>query len=73
MQPGREVVSTSKNPPGVIIPSAGSARGGVWRSLVARLLWEQKVNGSNPFTPTTAPVSRRFFRVTSRCACSSTG
>ncbi|ETZ04557.1 hypothetical protein K737_301029 [Holospora undulata HU1] len=25
---------------------------GVWRSLVARLLWEQNVGGSNPFTPT---------------------
>lgn len=26
---------------------------GVWRSPVARLLWEQDVEGSNPFTPTT--------------------
>ena len=25
---------------------------GVWRSLVARLLWEQDVAGSNPVTPT---------------------
>ncbi len=25
---------------------------GVWRSPVARLLWEQDVEGSNPFTPT---------------------
>ncbi len=25
---------------------------GVWRSLVARLLWEQEVGGSNPSTPT---------------------
>ena len=27
--------------------------GGVWRSLVAHLLWEQGVGGSNPSTPTT--------------------
>ena len=26
--------------------------GGVWRSLVAHLLWEQGVGGSNPSTPT---------------------
>ena len=26
---------------------------GVWRSLVAHLLWEQRVAGSNPVTPTT--------------------
>ena len=25
---------------------------GVWRSLVAHLLWEQRVAGSNPVTPT---------------------
>ncbi len=27
---------------------------GVWRSLVARLLWEQDVAGSNPVTPTSS-------------------
>ena len=27
-------------------------RNGVWRSLVAHLLWEQGVEGSSPFTPT---------------------
>ena len=26
---------------------------GAWRSLVARLLWEQEVGGSNPSAPTT--------------------
>ncbi len=26
---------------------------GTWRSLVARLLWEQDVAGSNPVVPTT--------------------
>ena len=25
---------------------------GAWRSLVAHLLWEQGVEGSNPFAPT---------------------
>ena len=31
----------------------GDPDAGVWRSLVARLLWEQDVAGSNPVTPTT--------------------
>ena len=26
---------------------------GVWRSLVAHLVWDQGVQGSNPCTPTT--------------------
>ncbi len=34
-------------------PEAANMRAdGVWRSLVARLLWEQEVGGSNPLTPT---------------------
>src|SRR5882757_4537589 len=30
---------------------------GVWRSLVARPLWERKVVGSNPATPTSSPTA----------------
>ena len=30
---------------------------GAWRSLVARLLWEQEVGGSNPLAPN-APVAQ---------------
>lgn len=30
---------------------------GVWRSLVARPLWERKVVGSNPATPTTGKIA----------------
>jgi hypothetical protein len=30
-----------------------SCRHGAWRSLVARLLWEQEVAGSNPAAPIT--------------------
>ncbi len=35
---------------------------GVWRSLVARLLWEQDVAGSNPVTPTTLLLEPLSFR-----------
>ena len=34
-------------------PSMG-APVGAWRSLVAHLLWEQRVGGSNPSAPTTS-------------------
>jgi hypothetical protein len=34
-------------------PWPGRSRIGEWRSLVARLLWEQRVAGSNPVSPTT--------------------
>jgi hypothetical protein len=33
---------------------------GVWRSLVAHLLWEQGVQGSNPCTPTIISPATRF-------------
>ena len=33
----------------------GLRRDGAWRSLVAHLLWEQGVAGSNPAAPTRAP------------------
>ncbi len=33
----------------------GLRRDGAWRSLVAHLLWEQGVAGSNPAAPTSAP------------------
>ena len=29
---------------------------GVWRSWLARLLWEQEVEGSSPFTPTSSYI-----------------
>ena len=35
---------------------------GVWRSLVARLLWEQDVGGSNPLTPTSLRRARQAAR-----------
>src|SRR5690606_11147474 len=35
---------------------------GVWRSLVALLLWEQEVGGSNPSTPTKYVWLRRVSR-----------
>ncbi len=43
---------------------------GVWRSLVARPLWERKVVGSNPATPTTISVLLGIFRGrTARSRC----
>jgi hypothetical protein len=33
------------------------ARHGAWRSLVAHLLWEQRVGGSNPSAPTTCTIA----------------
>ena len=42
--------------------------GGAWRSLVAHLLWEQGVGGSNPLAPT-AKLARPLREP---CGCSST-
>jgi hypothetical protein len=42
--------------------------GGAWRSLVAHLLWEQGVGGSNPLAPT-AKLARSLREP---CGCSST-
>lgn len=39
---------------GAALFSVRPKRGGAWRSLVAHLLWEQGVAGSNPAAPTTA-------------------
>src|SRR5579862_4433605 len=36
------------------------ARSGAWRSLVARLLWEQEAPGSNPGAPTSFPFDHPF-------------
>jgi hypothetical protein len=37
---------------------------GEWRSLVAHLLWEQRVAGSNPVSPTTLTAEERGFVIT---------
>ena len=31
---------------------------GAWRRLVARLLWEQEVGGSNPLAPTSLSLQK---------------
>jgi hypothetical protein len=36
-----------------LVRSLTSRNDGMWRSLVAHLLWEQGVGGSNPLIPTT--------------------
>jgi hypothetical protein len=42
--------------------------GGAWRSLVAHLLWEQGVGGSNPL----APTAKLAGPIREPCGCSST-
>jgi hypothetical protein len=34
---------------------------GAWRSLAARLLWEQEVGGSNPLAPTNVLIRADLF------------
>ena len=36
--------------------------GGAWRSLVAHLLWEQRVGGSNPSAPTNSGSQSAVLR-----------
>jgi hypothetical protein len=41
---------------------------GAWRSLVARLLWEQEVGGSNPLAPTNKFNKKKQVRVSLICS-----
>ena len=43
------------------------ARHGAWRSLVAHLLWEQRVGGSNPSAPTTSTTRHRACPANTLC------
>ncbi len=59
--PGRRAILPGRDFPAGPLDSA--AVSGAWRSLVARLLWEQEVLGSNPGAPTRWPVARGRWRV----------
>ena len=37
---------------------------GEWRSLVARLFWEQNAAGSNPVSPTSIKLERQYIPIT---------
>ena len=50
-----------QNPPNFAVQLL---HGGVWRSLVAHLVWDQGVQGSNPCTPT-----KKTSRVSSYLSC----
>ena len=45
--------------PGALTKMRASSCGGVERSLVAHLVWDQGVGGSNPSTPTSNPKRAR--------------
>ena len=53
---GRPYHSRSRADPGSdaagVAATGRAEQGGAWRSLVAHLLWEQRVGGSNPSAPT---------------------
>ena len=51
-----------------LVTCGGISGIGAWRSLVAHLLWEQRVGGSNPSAPTS-----QYFRKFGNGARSSTG
>jgi hypothetical protein len=68
VRPRRSLVpAVMIGPPGTGVATyPGEARlsdgNGVWRSLVARPLWERKAPGSNPGTPTNEGAAQERFR-----------